>query len=113
VTEPLYDLSGLLMLNDVVNKIVEDAKPPFGPDGSIWAGGNETDPSYTGALAVLAKNDRGLVPVTYRLPGMLPKDDLLAASIKPVQPFAVAFITSTSLMQRLRLIMSKIDRLPK
>jgi hypothetical protein len=38
VTEPLYDLSGLLMLNDVVNKIAEDAKPPFGPEGSIWAG---------------------------------------------------------------------------
>jgi hypothetical protein len=108
---PLYDLSGLLMLNDVVNKIIEDAKPPFGPEGSIWAGGNETAPQ---SPAPARRPDKGLVRVSYWLLSMLPKDDLLAASIRPLYDGPTsAFMTSTSLSQRLSLIMSKIDRLPK
>jgi hypothetical protein len=108
---PLYDLSGLLMLNDVVNKIVEDAKPPFGPEGSIWAGGNETDPQ---SPAAARRPDKGLVRVSYRLLSMLPKDNLIAASIRPLYDGPTsAFMTSHALSQRLGLIASKIDRLPK
>jgi hypothetical protein len=109
----MYDLSGLLMLNDVVNRIVEDAKPPFGPDGSIWAGGNETDPLATGPWAAVAANDKGLVRVSYRLLGLLPEDDLVAASIRPVPPDHTGLVTSHMLSQRLRLLMSKVDRLPR
>ncbi len=109
----MYDLSGLLMLNDVVNRIVEDAKPPFGPEGSIWAGGNETDPLLSGPFAAVSVNDKGLVRVSYRLLGMLPTDDLVAASIHPVPPNHTALMTSHMLSQRLRLLMSKVDRLPR
>ncbi len=100
------------MLDDVINKIVHDAKPPFPPGGSIWAGGNETDPVLHGPFAAVSVNDKGLVRVSYRLLGMLPADDLRAAGIRPVEPDATALVTSHSLAQKLRLLMSKIDRLP-
>lgn len=110
----MYDLSGLLMLNDVINRIVEDnGRPPYGPGGSIWSGGNETDPFLAGPFAAVSVNDKGLVRVSYRLLGMLPEDDLVAASIRPVPPNHTALMTSHMLSQRLRLLMSKVDRLPK